>query len=130
MAARPRRVREEWGEALHPPVDRDVIDLDPTLTQQLLHVAIGEPIPQIPAHGEDDDLRREPEAPKDEFGTAGTGRERRGLIPPPSPPTRPCANATVLGRSRCVTTLRVGVPLTDEKKRRHRALALDLDRLP
>ena len=61
MAARHGRIREEWCEALRPPVDRDVIDLDPTLTQQLLDVAIGEPIPQIPPHSQHDDLRLEPE---------------------------------------------------------------------
>ena len=60
MPARHGRIREEWREALHSPVDRDVVDLDPTLTQQLFHIAIGEPIPQVPAQGEDDDLRREP----------------------------------------------------------------------
>jgi hypothetical protein len=56
-----RRVREEWREALHPPVDRDVVDLDATLTEQLLDIPIGESIPQIPAQGEHDDLRWEPE---------------------------------------------------------------------
>ena len=60
VAARPGRVCEEWGEALHPPVDRDVVDLDPTLTEQFLDRAVGDPVPQIPAHGKDDDLRREP----------------------------------------------------------------------
>ncbi len=33
---------------------------DPTLTHQLFHIAIGQPITQVPPHGEDDDLRREP----------------------------------------------------------------------
>ncbi len=43
-----------WGEALHPPVDHDVVDLNPTLTEEFLDIAIGEPVPQIPAHGEDE----------------------------------------------------------------------------
>ena len=60
MSARPGRIGEEWREALHPPVDGDVIDLDPTLTEQFFDIAIRESIPQIPAHGEDDDLGREP----------------------------------------------------------------------
>ena len=42
-------------------VDRDVVDLDPALAEKLLDVAIRQPVTQIPAHGEDDDLRREPE---------------------------------------------------------------------
>ena len=46
---------------LDPPVDRDVVDLDPALAEKLLDVAIRQPVTQMPAHGEDDDLRREPE---------------------------------------------------------------------
>ena len=47
---------------MDPAVDGDVVDLDPTLTEEFLDVSIGEPVPQIPAQGEDDDLRWEPEA--------------------------------------------------------------------
>jgi hypothetical protein len=39
----------------------DVIDLDTTLDQQLLHVPIREVEPQIPADRDHDHLRREPE---------------------------------------------------------------------
>jgi hypothetical protein len=38
-----------------------VIDLDATLTEELLDVAVGEPVPEVPAHRQDDDLAREPE---------------------------------------------------------------------
>jgi hypothetical protein len=38
-----------------------VIDLDAALDQQLLHVPVGQVEPQIPAHPDDDDLRRKPE---------------------------------------------------------------------
>ncbi len=61
VPTRPGRIREERGKALNPPVDRDVIDLDPTLPQQFLDIAIGEALPQIPPQREDDDLGREPE---------------------------------------------------------------------
>jgi hypothetical protein len=44
MPARTSRVREQRREALHPPVDADVIDLDPTLGEELLNIAIGEPV--------------------------------------------------------------------------------------
>src|SRR5438132_1418502 len=54
-SAWPGRIRDQWREALHPSIDRDVIDLDPTLVEELLDVAIGEPVPQIPAHGQDND---------------------------------------------------------------------------
>jgi hypothetical protein len=55
------RIREQWGEALYPAVDGDVIDLDPTLAQKLFDVAVGQPKPQIPTHGQHDDLGREPQ---------------------------------------------------------------------
>jgi hypothetical protein len=41
-----------------------MIDLDPTLNEQLLDIAIREPEPQIPAHRENDHLGREPEPRK------------------------------------------------------------------
>jgi hypothetical protein len=49
---------------LYPPVHGDIVDLDPTLGEQLFDVAVGEAVPQVPAQGEDDDLGREPEAMK------------------------------------------------------------------
>ena len=64
VTARPGRVCEEWCETLSPPIHSDVIDLDPTLTVQLLDIAVRESVPQIPPHGKDDDLRREPKPDK------------------------------------------------------------------
>ena len=60
MPARSSGVGEEWCEALHPPVDGDVVDLDPALSEERFDVAVGEAILQIPTHGEDDDLWWEP----------------------------------------------------------------------
>ena len=71
VAARPRRIREERSEALHPSVDGDVIDLDPTLTDQLFNIPIGQPVPQIPTEREDDDRVREPEPGDAELGSGG-----------------------------------------------------------
>ena len=62
VAARPGRVGQERREALHPPVDGDVVDLDATLGEEFLDVAIGQPVAQVPAHREHDHLGREPEA--------------------------------------------------------------------
>jgi hypothetical protein len=58
----PGGVDEERRQPLHPPVHGDVIDLDPTLGQEIFDIAVGEPEPQVPAHRENDHLRREPEA--------------------------------------------------------------------
>src|SRR5436309_14993997 len=45
------------GEALDPPVDRDVVDLDPALGQELLDdVPVGETEPQVPADRQGDDF--------------------------------------------------------------------------
>jgi hypothetical protein len=45
------RCRDELGrEPLHPPVNRDVVDVHAALGEQLLHVAIRQPLPQIPPH--------------------------------------------------------------------------------
>ena len=61
VPARSGGILEQWREGLCLPVDGDVVDLDPSLTEQLLDISIREPIPQISPYGEDDDLRREPE---------------------------------------------------------------------
>ncbi len=51
----------EDGWYAEPPVHSHVVDRDPTLGEQLFHVAVGEPEPEVPTHREDDDLGREPE---------------------------------------------------------------------
>jgi hypothetical protein len=40
MAAGPGGVGQQRREALHPPVDGDVVDLDAAFGEQLLHVAV------------------------------------------------------------------------------------------
>jgi hypothetical protein len=55
------RVGQQPGEALDPAEDGDVVDFNPALIEELFDVAVGEPVPQIPTQGEDDDLGREPE---------------------------------------------------------------------
>ena len=54
MPARTRGVDELHSEGLHPPVDGHVIDLDAALGEKLLHIAIGQPIAQVPAHRDGD----------------------------------------------------------------------------
>jgi hypothetical protein len=43
MSAGTGCVDEQRREPLHPTVDRDVIDIDASLSQQFFHVAVGEP---------------------------------------------------------------------------------------
>ena len=61
MAARSRRVDQLRREALHPPRDRRVVDVDTAFGEEFLDIAVGEPEPQVPTHGEHDHLRRVPE---------------------------------------------------------------------
>jgi hypothetical protein len=61
------------GEALDPPVDRDVIDLDPALGQQLLDVPVGEAEPQVPPD-------RQGDGPRTESGTRRRLSAARGGI--------------------------------------------------
>jgi hypothetical protein len=49
---------------LDPPVDRHVVHLDTTLGEQLLDISVGQAEAQVPADGEDDDIRWEAEAGK------------------------------------------------------------------
>jgi hypothetical protein len=64
MATRTGRVDQQRREALHPPIDRDVINLDPPLAEQLFDVAVRQPIAQVPTDREDDHLGRESETLK------------------------------------------------------------------
>jgi hypothetical protein len=64
-------VDEQRGEPRHSPVHAHVIDGDAALSQQLLDVAVGERVAQIPAHRHQDHIRRErnPAKPDCDGGT-------------------------------------------------------------
>jgi hypothetical protein len=64
VPARSGGVGQQRREPQHPPVDRDVVDLDTTLGQQLLDVAVRQAEPQVPTDREDDDIGWEAEAGK------------------------------------------------------------------
>ena len=62
VTARPGSLCELRGEALHPPVDGDVIDGDAAPGQQLPGIPAGQSVAQVPADRDRDHLTREPEA--------------------------------------------------------------------
>jgi transposase len=61
MPAGPGGVGKQWREPQHPPVDGDVVDLDATLDEQLLDVAVGQAEAQVPPDRQHDYIRREAE---------------------------------------------------------------------
>ena len=61
VAGRASRVDQQRCEPLHPPVDRDVINLDAAFGEQLLDIAVGQSEPQIPTNRQHDHLGWEPE---------------------------------------------------------------------
>jgi hypothetical protein len=48
------RINQQRGEPLHPPVDGNMINHDAPLGQQLLHIAVGEAVAQVPPHRDHD----------------------------------------------------------------------------
>jgi hypothetical protein len=79
------------GEALNPPEDRDVVDLDPTLGQELLDVPVGEPEPQVPSDRQSDDSGGKRYPAKAELGAVWGYGSACDLIAGVSPDARPYA---------------------------------------
>jgi hypothetical protein len=58
----PSSLGQQWREPLDPAVDRDVVDLDTTVGEKFLDVAVGQAEAQVPADRDDDHVGREAEA--------------------------------------------------------------------
>src|SRR5512135_3430299 len=78
VSARAGGLDELHCEALDPAVDGDVIDGDAALGQQLLYVAVGQAVAQVPADGQGDHLPREAEASEHRRGARR--RHRTSLL--------------------------------------------------
>jgi len=90
VAALSRRLDDQWGEALHPPVDGDVVDVDATLGEEFFDIAVRESVAEVPADGQEDHVRWEPEAcERDRIRTAAANQSGT-LRLPPDPPTQRC----------------------------------------
>ena len=72
MPAGPSGLSQQRREAQHPPVDGDVVDLDPALGEQLFDVAVGQAEAQVPPDRQHDHIRREAEP-----GEGGARGDRR-----------------------------------------------------
>ena len=64
VPTRTRGLDQYRREALHPPVQGDVVDHDSAFRERLFEITIRQPVAQIPAHREQDHLRRNPETSK------------------------------------------------------------------
>jgi hypothetical protein len=87
VSARAGRVDGQWREVLDPGVQRDKVDLDSTLREQLLEIPLRQPEAQIPADRQQDQIGREPvarEGRSSDFHrvAAATGSHANTLIPP------------------------------------------------
>jgi hypothetical protein len=63
----------------------DVVDFDAALSQEFFDVAVRQPVPEIPAHHQQDHLRREPEAGKRRRHKLATSNHLNTLRPAPDP---------------------------------------------
>ena len=72
------RINQQWGEPVHPAINRDVIDGDAALSQQLLDVTVRQAVPQIPPDRHQDHVWRNRKPVKLDFGT-DTWAERRRI---------------------------------------------------
>jgi hypothetical protein len=70
MSAGSGGVGKQRREPLHPPVDGDMVDLDPALGEQFLDITVRQPVAQVPADRQHDHIGRE--------AKAGEGRPCRG----------------------------------------------------
>jgi len=86
VPTRPGRLDHQRREPLHPPIERHVVDLDATLGEKLFKVTVGQPVPQVPAHRQQDHLGRETEAsePRRHRHRRPDGRRVRFIEPPSS----------------------------------------------
>ena len=64
MATRSRGFDHKRREMLHPPKDRDVVDLHAALREEFFDVAVGQPVAQVPPHRQQNHFGRKPEASK------------------------------------------------------------------
>jgi hypothetical protein len=71
MPTQPAAFDQQRSEPLHPPVHAHVVYGDAPFRQQLLHVAVGQPVAEVPTYRQDDHIRWEAET--------GESRPRCGL---------------------------------------------------
>jgi hypothetical protein len=87
---RPSRVDDQRGEALHPPINRHVINVDTAFREQFFDIAVGQAVAEIPAHRQQDHLRREPVAGERNRNRAATTDHPCTHRPTLNPPTQQC----------------------------------------
>ena len=94
VTASSRRLDDERGEALHPPVDGDVINLDAAFGEQFFDISVRESVAEVPAHRQQDHVGREPETNKRRGSRTATTNHPGTLRPAPNPSTQQCPPTT------------------------------------
>ena len=93
MTARPSGVDEHRGEALHPPVDGDVVNFDSSLCQEFFYISIRQAVAEVPADSQQITSGGN-WYPEKEADSAGLRRFTRTHSPlPPHPSTQRCRHA-------------------------------------
>jgi hypothetical protein len=89
VATRTRRIDHQRREALHPPIDRHLINIDATLSEQYFDIAARQAVTQIPAHRQRDHVGRDPN-PANNGKWDGNNEPPKHATPAPDPPTQLC----------------------------------------
>ena len=100
VPTRPGRVDQQRREPLHPPIEGHVVDLDATLGEELFEVPVGQPVPEVPAHRQQDHLGRETETSETRRHPHRWSRTASALHRATLTATLRCVNATEPFRSR------------------------------
>ncbi len=80
----PDAVGQGRSEPLHPPIDGDMVDLDATRGEQILHVTVRKAVAQVPPHRHHDHFGRNPRRPtqavtRDEDGRRASQVKRASI---------------------------------------------------
>jgi hypothetical protein len=90
VPARPSRVDDQRGEALHPPINRHVINVDTAFREQFFDVTVRQAVAEVPADGQQDEVRREPKSSERNRSSTATADHPCTLRPAPDPSTQQC----------------------------------------
>jgi hypothetical protein len=84
MPAGSRRVDQQRCEALDPPVDGDVVNVDAAFGQEFFHISVGQSVAEVAAHRQQNHLGRKP-VPSERNGLNRTAAIHPHMLAGPHP---------------------------------------------